>query len=168
MSKAKGLGVDMKSIVEQMAENRKKRATSAELNKVELARAVKPFKLTRIEVEFSGGGDSGQIDEVRYFVGKKQPDDVDTLKKRLVQQAQIIDTTTWCAEKDEWVSTTKSPTLEELVEQICYDLLAANHGGWEINEGSYGEFVFNFGKSNKLDLTFNQRIEEIETSEETY
>ena len=169
MSKAKEDGTTtMLSIMEMMAVEKRKRATSAELNKAALIEAVKSSKLTRIEVEFSGGGDSGQIDEVRYFVGKKQPDDVDTLKKRLVQQGQISDTTTWDAEKEEWVSTTKSPTLEELVEQICYDLLAANHGGWEINEGSYGEFVFSFGEGNKVDLTFNQRVESVETSEEVY
>ena len=168
MSKGKGLGIDMKSIMEQMAEDRKKRATSAELNKAALVEAIKPFKLTRIEVEFSGGGDSGQIDEVRYFVGKQQLGDVDAIKKTLVVEASISDSTTYCETKKDWVTTTKSPNIEELVEQICYDLLGANHGGWEINEGSFGEFVFSFGKSNKIGLTFNQRVESVETSEESY
>lgn len=168
MSKAKGLGVDMKSILEQMAADRKKRATSAELNKVALVRAVKPLGLTRIEVEFSGGGDSGQIDEVRYFVGKQQLGDVDAIKKTLVVEASISDSTTYCETKKEWVTTTKSPNIEELVEQICYDLLGANHGGWEINEGSFGEFIFSFNKGNKIHLTFHQRIESTEMSEETY
>ena len=168
MSKAK-VGKDlMTSVMEQMAEDRKKRATSAELNKAALVEAIKPFKLTRIEVEFSGGGDSGQIDEVRYFVGKEQLGDADTLKNKLVQQAQISDSTTYCETKKDWVTTTKSPTIEELVEQICYDLLGANHGGWEINEGSFGEFVFSFSKGNKIHLTFHQRIESTEMSEETY
>lgn len=168
MSKDKPYKVDMKSIMEQMAADRKKRATSAELNKVALARAVKSLGVTRIEVEFSGCGDSGQVDEVRYFVGKQQLGDVDTLKKTIVVEASINDSTTYCETKKEWVTTTKSPNIEELVEQICYDLLGANHGGWEINEGSFGEFVFNFGKGNKIDLTFNQRVESVETSEETY
>ena len=168
MSKDKPYKVDMKSIMEQMAADRKKRATSAELNKDALVRAVKPLGLTRIEVEFSGCGDSGQVDEVRYFVGKQQLGDVDTLKKTIVVEASINDSTTYCETKKEWVTTTKSPNIEELVEQICYDLLGANHGGWEINEGSFGEFVFSLGKGNKIDLTFNQRIESVETSEETY
>jgi len=168
MSKSKRIEVDMKSIMEKMAADKKKRATSAELNKAALAEVIKPFGLTRIEAEFSGGGDSGQIDEVRYFAGEKQLDDVGTLKNKVVQQAQINDTSTWCDAKKDWVTTTKSPTIEELVEQICYDLLEANHGGWEINEGSFGEFVFNFGKGNEIDLTFNQRVESVETTEETY
>ena len=161
MSKAKGLGVDMKSIMEQMAEHRKKRATSAELNKAALVEAIKPIGLTRIEVDFNGSGDSGQVDEVRYFIGKKEPKDLETIKRTLVQQAKINESHTYCETKNDWVTTTKSPT-------ICYDLLSANHGGWEINEGSFGEFVFSFGKSNKIDLTFNQRVESVETSEETY
>jgi len=168
MSKAKGLGIDMKSIMEQMAEDREKRATSAELNKAALVEAIKPIGLTRLEVDFNGGGDSGQVDEVRYFKGKKEPKDLETIKRTLVQQAKINDSTTYCETKKEWVTTTKCPTIEELVEQICYDLLSANHGGWEINEGSYGEFVFNFGKDNEINLTFNQRVESVETTEETY
>lgn len=168
MSKAKGLGIDMKSVMEQIAEDRKNRATSAELNKAALVEAIKPIGLTRIEVDFNGSGDSGQVDEVRYFKGKKEPKDLETIKRTLVQQAKINDSTTYCETKKEWVTTTRSPNIEELVEQICYDLLEANHGGWEINEGSYGEFVFNFGKGNKIDLTFNQRVESVETTEETY
>ena len=168
MSKAKGLGVDMKSIMEEMAEDRKKRATSAELNKAALVEAIKPIGLTRIEVDFNGSGDSGQVDEVRYFKGKKEPKDLETIKRTLVQQAKINDSTTYCEIKKEWVTTTKCPTIEELVEQICYDLLSANHAGWEINEGSFGEFVFSFGNSNEIDLTFNQRVESVETTEETY
>ena len=168
MSKGKGLGIDMKSIMEEMAADRKKRATSAELNKAALVEAIKPIGLTRIEVDFNGSGDSGQVDEVRYFIGKKEPKDLETIKRTLVQQAKINESHTYCETKKDWVTTTKSPTIEELVEQICYDLLSANHGGWEINEGSYGEFVFSFGKSNKIDLTFNQRVESVETSEESY
>lgn len=168
MSKAKKGEEIMRSIMEEMAADRKKRATSAELNKAALVEAIKPIGLTRIEVDFNGGGDSGQVDEVRYFIGKKEPEDLETIKRTLVQQAKINDSTNWSDDKKEWVTTTKSPTIEELVEQICYDLLSANHGGWEINEGSYGEFVFSFGKSNKIDLTFNQRVESVETSEETY
>lgn len=168
MSKAKKGEEIMRSIMEEMAADRKKRATSAELNKAALVEAIRPIGLTRIEVDFNGSGDSGQVDEVRYFIGKKEPEDLETIKRTLVQQAKINDSTNWSDDKKEWVTTTKSPTIEELVEQICYDLLSANHGGWEINEGSFGEFVFSFGKSNKIDLTFNQRVESVETTEETY
>lgn len=160
--------VDMKSILEEMAADRKKRATSAEERKTQLSRAVKPLGITSIKVDFSGCGDSGQVDEVRYFGGKKEIKDLETIKKTIVVEASIPNTTTWSEAKKEWVSTTKSPTIEELVEQICYDLLGANHGGWEINEGSYGMFEFVFGNKNKIDLTFNQRIESVETSEESY
>ena len=172
MSKAKRVKltkVDMKSILEEMAADRKKRANSAEDRKISLSRAVKPLGITSIKVDFSGAGDSGQVDEVRYYSGKKELDEhVETIKKTIVVEASITDTTTWCETKKEWVTTTKSPTIEELVEQICYDLLGAHHGGWEINEGSYGMFEFVFGNKNKIDLTFNQRVESVETTEETY
>jgi hypothetical protein len=168
MSKATKGEEIMRSIMEEMAADRKKRATSAERNKAALVEAIKPIGLTRIEVDFNGSGDSGQVDEVRYFIGKKEPEDLETIKRTLVQQAKINNSTNWSDDKKEWVTTTKSPTIEELVEQICYDLLSANHGGWEINEGSFGEFVFVFNKGNKIHLTFHQRIESTETTEETY
>ena len=32
--------------------------------------------------------------------------------------------------------------LQEAVEHLCYGYLEDRHGGWEINEGSFGEFTF--------------------------
>ena len=37
-------------------------------------------------------------------------------------------------------SLTLSDSLQENVRQVVYDLLGSYHGGWEINEGSYGHF----------------------------
>jgi hypothetical protein len=32
--------------------------------------------------------------------------------------------------------------MAEAIENIVYDYLSINHGGWEIDDGSYGQFVF--------------------------
>ena len=73
--------------------------------------------------------------------------------------------------KIEWVdgkpvSGERDRTVREAIAEIAYALLG-NHPGWEINDGSCGEFVF-LPKTNEINLTFNQRVESYETSEETY
>jgi hypothetical protein len=53
------------------------------------------------------------------------------------------------------------------VEYICYDLLAKDNGGWEINDGSNGEFVFDVLQK-KAELTFHERYTEERTTNYTY
>ncbi len=49
------------------------------------------------------------------------------------------------------------------IEDWCYDVLERNYGGWEINEGSQGYFVFDT-KNNIIELehTYNELVEETE------
>jgi hypothetical protein len=49
------------------------------------------------------------------------------------------------------------------IENWCYEVLERNHGGWEINEGSQGYFVFDT-KNNIIELehTYNELVEETE------
>ena len=47
------------------------------------------------------------------------------------------------------------------IEDFCYNALEDSHGGWEINEGSQGRFVFD--KKNKiitLEHTYNEESNE--------
>lgn len=50
------------------------------------------------------------------------------------------------------------------VEQWCYQQLEENFGGWEINEGSQGEFQFDFNeKTVILQHTYNTMVDESNT-----
>jgi hypothetical protein len=50
------------------------------------------------------------------------------------------------------------------IEDWCYDQLESHFGGWEINEGSNGEFIFNFNKMTiELNHTFNTEENEHDT-----
>lgn len=44
------------------------------------------------------------------------------------------------------------------VENWCYSELEKNFGGWEINEGSFGEFIFDFNNKN-VELNHTNNIE---------
>jgi hypothetical protein len=48
-------------------------------------------------------------------------------------------------------------SLKKLIESVCYDVLKSACDGWEINDGSYGEFTFDVEKR-KVTLDFNERI----------
>ena len=47
-------------------------------------------------------------------------------------------------------------TVQEAVETLVYDLLRQTHGGWEINDGAYGEFVFDVAERT-IKLDHNER-----------
>jgi hypothetical protein len=48
------------------------------------------------------------------------------------------------------------------IEDWCYNKLESNFGGWEINEGSDGEFIFNFHDMT-IELNHTYNVEENET-----
>jgi uncharacterized protein DUF6878 len=52
------------------------------------------------------------------------------------------------------------PTVSA-VQDLFYDLLEDEYGGWEINEGSYGQFEWNVS-DDRINLQHNIRSEEYE------
>ena len=47
-------------------------------------------------------------------------------------------------------------SVSDAIETLVYDLLETHHGGWEINDGAYGEFVFDV-EAQSINLDFNER-----------
>ena len=52
---------------------------------------------------------------------------------------------------------TRSLSLEDVVEQLACDFLSDTHGGWENNDGAYGEFCFD-AAARCIHLEFNERF----------
>lgn len=107
-------------------------------------------------VVFDGGGDSGQVEEAGDFKPANKAKKVEKLLAEPVNGARISEGTRWSSAGHEeiWKD---NPTLEEMISSVCYEALESSHGGWEINEGSYGEFLFDV-ENRKVELDFNQRI----------
>ena len=125
-------------------------------------------KVSSIEVSFEGCGDSGQIEAVDYTDANGKGIDEAYLNKTIVKGSA----TTAYMQYDEKTKQlvdgkSKEGTIREIIEEICYDKLGASHGGWEINEGSYGTFHFDVA-GRKVTLEYNERIEEVRTSEESF
>jgi len=105
-------------------------------------------------VSFEGSGDSGQIEDVGLD-GK--------IRKLPVEGAKISEGTRWLNGKGSEVFRDAND-LEDLITSVCYQVLESACGGWEINDGAYGEFVFDV-KKRAVQLDFNERVMESEYKE---
>ena len=56
--------------------------------------------------------------------------------------------------------------LELAVQDLFYEVLEAYYAGWEINEGSFGEFVWNV-QADSIQLVHNMRFESVTTEAQT-
>ena len=71
-------------------------------------------------------------------------------------------------EYEKWyIENSFNPTGDEVpagIEDWCYQQLESHFGGWEINEGSDGAFVFNFNNSTvTLDHVYNTEENQTDT-----
>jgi len=127
-------------------QERKEKADNFPKKAERFKKKLKELKLKSFSVEYSGSGDSGEINDISYEPSNLNASiDVGTWKR--------WNTKTW--EQEE---TTDHKTLNEYIEDFCYDLLADNHGGWEINEGQSGNITWN-SKNNKIEHQYFTMIE---------
>lgn len=68
-------------------------------------------------------------------------------------------------EEPEFGSSKVSRDMVVAVEDLFYDVLEEHYGGWEINEGSFGQFRWDV-HADGINLVHNTRIEEFETEEQ--
>lgn len=117
----------------------------------------------KFEISFDGSGDSGQVDEPQGVVPKKAAKKFDSLLEEKVEGARISDGTRYGPNGSEQIWK-EDACLKEMIENVCYETLEGVCGGWEINEGSYGCFVFDV-KKRKVHLEFNERVIECNLTE---
>lgn len=109
--------------------------------------------LTSVAVTFDGYGDSGQIENIEWQPSAPSPDRTITLRDgdydgNIIEGARPV-------------------TLAEAVEELCYAWLGQDQCGWQDNDGSFGDFVFDVA-ARTVKLTFNARFTDHETSEHSY
>jgi len=142
-----------------------KKAEQVKANSKLLFDTLEETRVASIEVTFNGCGDSGQIESVIY----------EDHRGKEVSEPKLVVKGSYTGKHHEWDDQKKTfvevgggeGKVRDIVEQVCYDKLEASHGGWEINEGSYGTFVFDV-LNRKVNLEYNERIEEVRSSEESF
>ena len=111
---------------------------------------LKDLKVESFRVEYSGSGDSGEIEEIFYEPNNLKVDvDVGTWKKFDQQSFG-------------YKETNEPKPLKDFIEDFCYELLEDNHGGWEINEGQSGAIDWDI-KDNDLSHNYTTYIEHSES-----
>jgi hypothetical protein len=158
----------MEDIMAQIKADQLKKADRVKYHANLLFDTLAQTKVSSIEVSFEGCGDSGQIESVDYTDANGKGIDEAYLDKIIVKGSEKTSYHQWDEKKKKLVLTeAREGNIKEIIEEVCYDKLGASHGGWEINEGSYGTFVFDV-PTRKVTLEYNERIEEVRTSEESF
>ena len=114
------------------------------LNKAAVFEALAAAGIRTVTVHFNGEGDSGQIEDVAAYSK---------------EGAAQIPETPIALHSVQWGSpglASSERPLSEAVEVLCYDYLSQEHGGWENNDGGYGEFTFHV-EDRRIELDFNAR-----------
>jgi len=111
--------------------------------------------ISSVEVTFDGYGDSGQIEEVTAIADDKEVE----LPAVGIEIARVQ----WCS--SDIMQATRP--LTQAIEQIAYDFLSESHGGWENNEGAYGDFYFDVAQR-MITLNYNERIESSEYTKHVF
>jgi hypothetical protein len=100
--------------------------------------------ITLVTVGFDGSGDEGQIESIDAFAG----DAAAEFPSDPIELAE--------PGPDGGTIERSSFTLADAIEKLAYGLLEETHGGWENNDGAYGEFTFDV-KNRTITLAYNER-----------
>jgi len=133
---------DIDTIMEQYQNHAKSLLQANALNKITVFEALANAGITSVTVTFNGGGDSGQIEDIRADAGDKVVE---------LPDIQIeIQHALWEGKLDR-VKT----SVREAIEQLCFDYLSQEHSGWENNDGGSGDFLFHV-EDRRIELDFCQ------------
>ena len=113
-------------------------------NKLALFGVLAAAGIVNVTVQFDGYGDSGQIESIdaRGAEGDMP-----------LPEAEIEIASPSHNGADVVLDTLQT---RDAIEQLCYELLGDTHGGWENNDGAFGEFVFDVA-AGTISLDHNDR-----------
>lgn len=121
---------------------------------------------------FDGSGDEGQIEGIQAFDTDAEDSEVG-LPSVMVERLYPDDGMVHPVEVDGKIDyrlqdgSTRQTELNDAIESLCYDCLEAEHDGWEINDGAYGEFSLDVAKRT-ITLGFNERYTDSTYSEDEF
>jgi len=146
---------DFDTLMNSYERHSKALAKANEHNKAVVFDALAASCVTAVTVEFDGEGDSGQIEAVTACAGE--------IHVILPATRVTLHEASWQKE----TLTTAEKALSEAIEELCYAYLEQKHGGWEINDGAFGEFTLDVA-SRTVELEFNGRFSDFHTSTHTF
>lgn len=125
-------------------------------NKAAVFEALAHVGIATVLVEFDGYGDSGQIEDISAHAG---PDIAVNLPACNVEIARV--------EYGSLEIVRETSTVKEAIERLAYDFLEETHGGWQDNQGAYGDFLFDVAERT-ITLNYNERFEDSEYTQHVF
>lgn len=147
--------VDMQSVLESIEQHRKQLCETGKTNKAVIFAALSAAGIDVVNVTFDGEGDSGQIDNI---IARKSEVEIP-----IPEQAVTLQSVSWDGKE----VSLREQSLCEAIEQLCYDYLEQEQGGWENNDGAFGTFAFDV-TARTIELEFNGRFTDIATNTYTF
>jgi hypothetical protein len=130
-------------------------AEANRLNKAVVFEALSQAGITRVCVGFDGYGDQGQMERATAQTNGKGT------------EFPSVAVSLWESRYGGTELKAHELPLQEAVEHLCYRCLEERHGGWENNEGSFGEFALDV-PARTITLEHYGRIIETAYSSETF
>ena len=120
------------------------------------ATKLKENNVYLIEIQYSGYGDSGDVEDIEYFDRKNKLVEINQDDYGHCCLWPKDEAPSWCKDKNH--------TIDDLVSEMVYYTLP---GGWEINEGSTGTVVINM-ETGSIDVNHGWRQTVIESESYNY
>jgi hypothetical protein len=127
-----------------------------------------------VEVSFSGGGDSGAIDQVVFFSSTPRADCPSLFVELKVGDATFEDapytTQAWNDMTRQWEITEGLALvpLREYVEHLCYEALDRCGLDWYNNDGGQGTFTLKFMDDGAPEITLDVGVNYTSTEDYTF
>ncbi len=134
------------SLYHQQARDRDRLAQEVRpANKAAVFDPLAAAGVTTVVVLLDGSGDSGQIDSIDGYAGA------------IAAELPAVDVEIATPACDGSGIERRTCSLRDAMEALAYDYLEETHGGWEDNEGAYGEFTFDLAHRT-ITLAYNKRV----------
>ncbi len=137
---------DFSEYQQRMAKLDALQKTALPSNKAALFDALQAAGITRVSVVFNGEGDSGQIESVDAFNAENT---IIPLPAVTITLQHVV----WEGLSIE----TKELPVTEVIEQMTYQFLGMTNGGWQNNDGAYGDVSFDVAERT-ITLDINERF----------
>lgn len=120
------------------------------LNRHIIFDALNELDVHHLTITFDGGSDNGQIESIKAFANAPA-DPVKTIS--LPHVAMEL----WRYDHETADLSPNLESLESAVETLAYDLLEDQYGGWENNDGAFGDITLTV-PARTITLNFNERF----------
>jgi len=129
-----------------------------------LLSTLKLLGASEVIVNFSGGGDSGEIQSVDVFDVNNKSVDIDSQSLEWVEARSFYD-----HEGSQWINDTSVATkpLSDILEQVTLNALEEQGIDWYNNDGGQGQLTIDFSTSPPT-IELNVGVNYMETEEHSF